>query len=58
MAHAQKTTATIKDDGTLHGETAGQTLLSWLADAFALFSGGRVEITVSRPTRTLRQNRK
>jgi hypothetical protein len=58
MPHAQKTTLTVKDDGTLHGETAGETLLSWLADAFALFSGGRVEIVVRRPTRTLRQNRK
>ncbi|MCS4162753.1 hypothetical protein GGP94_003201 [Salinibacter ruber] len=58
MPHAQKTTATIKEDGTLHGETAGETLLNWLADAFNLFSGGRAEIVVRRPTRTLRQNRK
>jgi len=58
MPHSQTTTATIKDDGTLHGESAGETLVQWLSETFALFSGGRVEITVSRPTRTLRQNRR
>jgi len=57
MPHAQKTTVTVTDDGDLLGKTAGETLLSWLADAFALFSGGRAEVVVRRPTRTLRQNR-
>ena len=58
MPHEQITTATVKDDGTLHGKTAGQTLIQWLNETFQLFSGGRVEISVSRPTRTLRQNRR
>jgi len=58
MPREQTTTATVTDDGTLQGETAGQALLSWLSDTFQLFSGGRVEISVSRPTRTLRQNRR
>jgi len=58
MPHEQTTTATVKEDGTLHGETAGQSLIQWLKETFQLFSGGRVEISVSRPTRTLRQNRR
>jgi len=58
MPHSQTTTATVKKDGTLQGETASQTLVQWLSETLELFSGGRVEITVSRPTRTLRQNRR
>jgi len=58
MPEQQTTTATVTEGGSLQGETAGETLISWLADTFQLFTGGRVEITVSRPTRTLRQNRR
>jgi hypothetical protein len=57
MPKQQTTTATVQDDGTLLGSGAGETLVEWLSDTFALFAGGRVEISVSRPTRTLRQNR-
>jgi len=57
MPNEQTTTATVTEDGSLQGETAGQALLSWLSETFQLFSGGRVEISVSRPTRSLRQNR-
>lgn len=58
MPKQQTTTATVTDDGTLLGSGAGETLVEWLSDTFALFAGGRVEISVSRPRRTLRQNRK
>jgi len=58
MPEKRTVTTTVKDDGTLLARMAGQDLLDWLADQFKLFAGGRVEISVSRPTRTLRQNRK
>jgi hypothetical protein len=58
MPQKQTTRYTVTDSGDLQGRTAGQDLIQWLADVLGLFSGGRVEITVSRPTRTLRQNRK
>lgn len=58
MPHEQKTTATVKDDGTLLGDSAGQTLIRWIAETLEVFAGGRVEIAIRRPARTLRQNRK
>jgi len=58
MPEQQTTTATVQEDGTLLGADAGETLVEWLSDTCELFAGGRVEISVSRPTRTLRQNRK
>jgi len=58
MPKEQTTTATVKDDGTLQGKTAGQTLVRWIGDTLQLFSGGRVEVSIRRPRRTLRQNRK
>lgn len=51
-------TVTVTDNGDLLGATAGEALIQWLADTFALFAGGRAEVVVRRPTRTLRQNRK
>jgi len=57
MPQKQKHTATVTEDGTLQGRSAGEALISWLSDVFPLFAGGRVEIVVQRPKRTLRQNR-
>jgi len=58
MPQQQTTTYTVTEDGDLQGRTAGQDLIQWLADVLQLFAGGRVEISVSRPTRSLRQNRR
>ena len=57
MPQQQTTTYTVTDGGDLQGRTAGQDLIQWLAEVLKLFAGGRIEITVSRPTRSLRQNR-
>jgi len=57
MPQEQTTTYTVTEDGDLQGRTAGQDLITWLSNVLELFAGGRVEITVSRPTRSLRQNR-
>ena len=57
MPKEQTHTATVCEDGTLQGDTAGQTLVDWIAEVLPLFSGGRVEVSISRPTRSLRQNR-
>ena len=57
MPKEQTHTATVREDGTLQGDTAGQNLVDWIAEVLPLFSSGRVEISISRPTRSLRQNR-
>jgi len=57
MPQQQTTTYTVTDSGDLQGRTAGQDLITWLSNVLELFAGGRVEISVSRPTRSLRQNR-
>ena len=58
MPKEQTHTATVTEHGTLQGDTAGQTLVDWIAAVLPLFSGGRVEFSISRPTRSLRQNRR